>query len=87
MRYLFRHWLSRDGVRVIVDLKDLSQFGVWEVGLLTSLKREVDQRAGELRVCNLDPNLKGYFQNDRFAAQFDIYPDLEAALQEKGSKA
>lgn len=80
VRYLFRRWLSRDGVRVIVDLKELDQFGVWEVGLLTSFKREVDQRAGVLRVCSLDPNLEGYFKKDRFACQFDIYQDLESAM-------
>jgi len=85
VRYLFRRWLLRKGVRVIVDLKDLAQFGVWEVGLLTSFKREVDQRAGELRVCNLDPSLEGYFQNDRFPSQFDIYPDLESAMGQKGN--
>jgi len=80
VRYLLRRWLSRAGVRVIVDLKELNQFGVWEVGLLTSFKREVDQRAGVLRVCSLDPSLSGYFQNDRFADQFEIYPDLESAM-------
>jgi hypothetical protein len=53
-------------------------------GLATSFKREVDQRSGVLRVCNLDPHLKGYFQNDRFSSQFDIYPDLEDAMREKG---
>jgi anti-anti-sigma regulatory factor len=83
VRYLFRRWLSRDGVRVIVDLKELDQFGVWEVGLLTSFKREVDQRAGVLRVCNLDPKLQGYFQNDRFASQFEICEDLEAAMAQE----
>lgn len=82
VRYLFRRWLSRNGVRVIVDLKDLVQLGVWEVGLLTSFKREVDQRSGVLRVCNLDPHLKGYFQNDRFSSQFDIYADLESAMRD-----
>lgn len=80
VRYLFRRWLSRQGVRAIVDLKELIQFGVWEVGLLTSFKREVDQRAGVLRVCCLDANLRGYFQNDRFAGQFEIYHDLESAM-------
>jgi anti-anti-sigma factor len=80
VRCLFRRWLSRDGVRVIVDLKELDQFGVWEVGLLTSFKREVDQRAGVLRICSLDPNLEGYFKKDRFACQFDIYQDLESAM-------
>jgi len=80
VRYLFRRWLSRDGVRVIVDLKELDQFGVWEVGLLTSFKREVDQRAVVLRRCNLDPNFQGYFQNDRFASQFEMCEDLETAM-------
>jgi anti-anti-sigma regulatory factor len=80
VRHLFRRWLAREGVKVIVDLKELSQFGVWEVGLLTSFKREIDQRAGVLRICRLDPNLSGYFHNDRFADQFDIYTDLESAM-------
>ena len=83
VRYLFRRRLSRDGIKLIVDLKELNQFGVWEVGLLTSFKREVDQRAGILRICGLDPNLSGYFQHDRFAGQFDIYADLESAMTGK----
>ncbi len=85
VRYLFRRWLSRKGVRVIVDLKNLAQLGVWEVGLLTTFKREVDQRDGVLRLCNLDPTLKGYFQNDRFPHQFGIFANLEDAIAEKGS--
>lgn len=84
VRYLFRRWLSREGVGVIVDLQELDQLGVWEVGLLTSFKREIDQRSGVLRVCNLDPQLRGYFQNDRFTGQFEIYEDLESALADKG---
>jgi hypothetical protein len=28
--------------RVIVNLKEISQFGVWEMGLLTSFKKEKD---------------------------------------------
>lgn len=68
-------------VKVIVDLKEINQFGVWEVGLLTSFKREVDQRAGVLRLCRLNPSRSGYFQNDRFAGQFDIYGDIERAAR------
>ena len=47
--------------------------------MLASFKREVDQSSGLLRVCNLDPNLKGYVQNDRFPSQFEMYADLESA--------
>jgi anti-anti-sigma regulatory factor len=86
VRYLFRRWLACEGVKVIVDLKDLNQFGVWEVGLLTSFKREVDQRNGVLRLCRLNPNLSGYFQNDRFAGEFEIYADLESAMAGKESE-
>jgi anti-anti-sigma factor len=85
VRHLFRRWLAKSGIRVIVNLDHLEQFGVWEVGLLTSFKREVDQRVGVLRLCNLNPELKGYFQHDRFAEQFDFYDDLEAAMTANGA--
>lgn len=81
VRYLFKKWLTQHGLRVIVNLKDLRQFGVWEVGLLTSFKREVDQRGGMLRLCNLNASLNGYFQNDRFAERFEVYRDLESAME------
>ena len=81
VKYLFHRWLTQKGIRVIVNLKEISQFGVWEMGLLTSFKKEVDQRAGILRLCSLSPCLQGYFQNDRFAEQFEIYRDLEGAME------
>jgi len=81
VKYLFNRWLTQKGIRVIVNLKELSRLGVWEMGLLTSFKKEVDQRAGILRLCNLSPCLEGYFQNDRFAEQFEIYRDLENAIE------
>jgi anti-anti-sigma regulatory factor len=80
VKYLFRRWLSEKGARVIVNLKGLEQLGVWEVGVLTSFKREIDQRAGTLRLCHLDRTLAGYFQEDRFAEQFEIFSDLENAM-------
>lgn len=86
VRYMFRRWLTRQGIRVIVNLKQLEQFGVWEVGVLTSFKREVDQRVGVLRLCHFNPDLKGYFHDDRFAEQFDVYEDLEAAMTANGAE-
>ena len=85
VKYLFHRWLTQKGIRVIVNLKEISQFGVWEMGLLTSFKKEVDQRAGILRLCNLSPCMQGYFQNDRFAEQFEIYRDLEGAMESERS--
>jgi len=39
IKYLFDRWLTETGMRVIVNLKDIEEFGVWEMGLLTSLKK------------------------------------------------
>ena len=80
VRHLFRNWLTQAKSRIIVDLAQLEAFGVWEVGLLISFKREVDQRAGMLRLCQLNPALEGYFHKDRFTEQFDLYDDLESAM-------
>jgi anti-anti-sigma factor len=85
VKYLFKRWLTEKGMRVIVNLKEIKEFGVWEMGLLTSFKKEMDQRGGTLRLCHLNPSLKGYFQNDRFAEHFAIYTDLESAMEGKGS--
>jgi anti-anti-sigma factor len=80
VRHLIRRWIAQPGVRLIVNLEGLQNFGVWEVGVLTSIKKEVDQRAGRLRLCRLNPKLEGYFQKDRFAQQFEIYADVESAI-------
>lgn len=46
VKHLFKRWLAEKGVRVIVNLKEIEDFGVWEMGLLTSFKKEMDQQAG-----------------------------------------
>src|SRR3954464_956256 len=85
VKHLFNRWLTELGMRVIVNLKDIEEFGVWEMGLLTSFKKEVDQRGGTLRLCHLDPGRKGYFHGDRFAEEFDLYWDKEAAMTAKAN--
>lgn len=84
VKHLFKRWLTEKGMRVIVNLKELEEFGVWEMGLLASFKKEVDQRGGVLRLCNLGASLSGYFHKDRFTELFEIYPDLESAMEKRG---
>jgi len=81
VKYLFQRWLTQNGIRVIVNLKEVSQLGVWERELLTSFKEEVKQRAGILRICNSESALQGCFQHDGFTKQFETYRDLEHALE------
>lgn len=86
VKHLFNRWLTSKGVRVILDLKGIEEFGVWEMGLLTSFKKELDQRDGVLRLCGFDASLKCSFRNDHFTEFFEIYPDLENAMEEKEVK-
>jgi hypothetical protein len=45
VKHLFKRWLAEQGMRVIVNLKEIEEFGVWEMGLLTSFKKR-DGSAG-----------------------------------------
>lgn len=85
VKYLFRRWLVSKGLRVIVNLKEIEDPGVWEPGLLTSFKKEIDQRGGILRVCNLTASLNK-FGDDRFLDHFEMFPDLESAMAGKWSE-
>jgi hypothetical protein len=81
VKYLFHRWLTQNGIRVIVNLKDVAQLGEWERGLLNAFKEEVERRAGVLRLCHLRSSLQGCLHRDRFPQQFEIYQDLEHALE------
>lgn len=84
VKYLFHRWLTLQGIRIIVNLKELSQLGIWEVRLLASFKEEVEQRSGILRLCNFSMSLQSYFRNDCFPEQFQIYRDMEHAMESEG---
>ena len=85
VKYLFHRWLTQNGIRVIVSLKELSQLGAWEMRLLRAFKEEVTQRAGIFRVCNLSPSLGTTFQDDRLEGDFVVYKDLEHAMEGEGN--
>lgn len=77
-------WLNVPEVRVVVDLSGLEALGVWEIGLLNSLRREVDLLKGTLRLCRLNPALRSEFSRDRFAETFEMYPTLDRAIRRIG---
>ena len=77
-------WLNVPGVRIVVDLSGLEELGVWEMGLLNSLRKEVDLLKGTLRLSSLNPTLKSKFKRDRFAETFDMYPTVDSAIRRIG---
>jgi anti-anti-sigma factor len=85
VKYLFHRWLTQNGIRVIVSLKDLSQLGAWEMRLLRAFKEEVTERTGILRLCNLSPSVGPSFKNDYLGEEFEVYQDLERAMEGEGN--
>jgi anti-anti-sigma factor len=84
VEHLFHKWLTMEKIRVIINLKELARFGVCEIGLLAAFRREVHRRNGVLRLCNLNPKLNGYFRQEGFLELFELYVDLEGAMQKGG---
>jgi hypothetical protein len=83
-KHLLSPWLRRTGEpRVIINFIGLREPGVWEIGLLASLKKEVDLCRGVLRICHFDSAPDGFFRKNRFAEYFNIYEDLKSAMAEK----
>jgi anti-anti-sigma factor len=59
--------LQAKGVRVLIDLGGLGQFDLASLlGVLSSIRKEVNLRGGELRLCSLDPDARKYFAENGF---------------------
>jgi anti-anti-sigma factor len=69
-RLLFPH-LQTKGVRVIVDLGGLTHFEPASLlSVLNSIRKEVNLRGGELRLCSLKPDTRDYFTQNRLDRVF-----------------
>ena len=65
---------------IIIDFKDLREFdSVFVLGILNSIRKEVDFLEGDLRICSLNPELLNYFQQNRLDKIFYIYKNKENA--------
>lgn len=80
-RFLFR--LLRPSFRkIIVDLAGLGGGeAVYCVGVLNTLKKEVQLLGGKLKLCSLTPEVFRYFQENRLDLIFDIQPSIEQAKE------
>jgi len=66
--------------KVIVDLGDLmSEGAVYCVGVLNTIKKEVQLVGGKMKICSLSPAATHYFQENRLDKMFEIEPSIEEA--------
>lgn len=66
--------------KVIVDLQDLTVGGVvYWVGVLNTIKKEVELMGGELKLCALQPEVYRFFRENRLNQIFDLHRSLAQA--------
>jgi len=73
--------------KVIVDLEGLKETeGAYLLGVLNTVKKEVQLMGGEVKFCSLKRELYRYFQENRLDQVFDIVPSVEQAKKSDRSK-
>jgi anti-anti-sigma regulatory factor len=66
--------------RVIVDLSGLKEDeNPYILGILGTMKKEVETLGGSIRLCSLRPKLFHYFQERRIDGIFDMYRTMDQA--------
>jgi anti-anti-sigma regulatory factor len=74
--------------RVIVDLSDLKEHGgAYLLGILNTIRKEVQIMGGEMKLCALGPRLFRYFQENRLFGFLETRRAMEQAKRSfrKGS--
>lgn len=69
-------------IKLILDFRNV-QFISSSAGLgaLIRISKQVYEREGQLRLCNLSPKIYEIFEITRLNKAFEIYPDLESAIK------
>lgn len=66
--------------RLVLDFATVSHMSSSALGMLITLHKRVCERAGELRLCNIQPNIYEVFVITRLSEIFQISPSRQEAL-------
>ncbi len=70
-----------DGIKLILDFRNVQFLSSAVLGLLIRVSKKVYERNGKLRLCNINPNIYKIFKITRLTKIFDIYEDLDSAVE------
>jgi anti-anti-sigma factor len=74
--------LSRQSAfnKVIVDMGEIKGIkAIYSIGVLNTMKKEIQLMGGKIKLCSLTPEVEGYFRENRLDRIFDIEPSIEIA--------
>ena len=68
-------------VNLILDFRNVQFLSSAVLGLLIRVSKKVYEGDGQLRLCNIQSKIHEIFKITRLTKIFDIYPDLEGAIE------
>ena len=73
-------------VNLILDFCNVRFLSSAVLGLLIRISKKVYERDGQLRLCNINPKIYEIFKITRLTKIFDIYKDIEGAVESLSRK-
>ena len=74
-----------DNVNLILDFSKVKFLSSAVLGFLIRLSKKVYERGGQLRLCNITPKIYEIFKITRLTKVFDIYQDVDGAIESLSS--
>ena len=69
------------GIRLVLDFRHVRFLSSAVLGLLIRISKRIYEQGGELRLCNIHPGIYEVFKITRLTSVFDIYEDVDGAIQ------
>lgn len=68
-------------MNLILDFRNVRFLSSAVLGLLIKISRKIYEQDGQLRLCNIDPKIHEVFKITRLTKVFDIYKDINSAVE------
>jgi anti-sigma B factor antagonist len=69
-------------INLILDFGNVRFLSSAVLGLLIRISKRIYEREGQLKLCRINPKIYEIFKITRLTKTFDIYDDIEAAIED-----
>ena len=69
-------------IKLILDFGNVRFLSSAVLGLLIRLSKRIYEKDGQLKLCNINPNIFEIFKITRLTTTFDIHKDVESAVED-----
>jgi anti-sigma B factor antagonist len=69
-------------INIILDFGNVRFLSSAVLGLLIRISKRIYERDGQLRLCNINPKIFEIFKITRLTKTFDIYKDVQSAVDD-----